>query len=89
MEQRKSIEDIQRDMNVLNIANEAGVLLGLLAEKLKVTPDKEFWRNIIQSYSELQAESRKAQEEFTDAVEQGLVPKSTYGASSETQEEQE
>ena len=63
-------------MNVLNIANEAGVLLGLLAEKLKVTPDKEFWRNIIQSYSELQAESRKAQEEFTDAVEQGLVPKS-------------
>ena len=73
-QEKPSIEQIQSEVHTLNIANECGVLLGILADKLEVTPSKTFWQDIVQNYSELQAASKQAQEKFTKAVEEGLVP---------------
>ena len=70
----KHIKQAQEAANTLNTANEVGVLMSLLCEKLEIVPSKTFWQDLIQKYQTIMSDQKQAQDVFADLIDQGKIP---------------
>lgn len=61
-------------MQQLQLGNEVGVLMGIIAQKLKVEVTQSFWKDMIQAYDKTQLDARNAKEQFQEMVETQRIP---------------
>ena len=61
-------KEVRDQMDLMNQAQQAGVLLGLLAEKLEIEWSAHFWNDLYKEYNRIQKESADARKEFVKTV---------------------
>lgn len=59
-------QNLLSKIQVVNKAQETGVLLSILAEKLEIELDAEFWTNLVKQYQHIQKQAVQFRQEIVE-----------------------